>query len=223
MVKIATADRTAETRQQVLEAAIAVFAAKGYHETDVQVIADRAGVGKGTVYRHFGDKEKLFLAAATHSLEQMAEAIGQEMRLDEGAAEYLRHIAVGCARYYAAHPEAVKLIVQERAVFRKSRTPTHRLRHWEGQQKVEEELRRGIERGELRPIDVEAAYEAFGDLLFGCIFNGLAEGRPNCLVTRVQRAMEVFIAGIKGDAAITGARANASTRTARRDLTSDRK
>jgi len=200
----------------MLEAAIAVFAAEGFHEADVQVIADRAGVGKGTVYRHFGDKEKLFLAAATHSLEQMAEAIGHEMRSDQGTVDYLRNIAVGCARYYAAHPEAVELIVQERAVFRKSTTPTHRLRHWEGRQEVEKELRRGIERGELRSIDVEAAYEAFGDLLFGCIFNGIVEGKPKSLLTRVQRAMEIFIAGIKGEGVVTCTRPKPSTRTAKK-------
>jgi AcrR family transcriptional regulator len=211
MVKLATADRMAETRQQVLQAAIEVFAAEGYHETDVQVIADRAGVGKGTVYRHFGDKEKLFLAAAKHALEQMSQSIGREMHSDQGTVDYLRNMAVGCARYYAAHPEAVELIVQERAVFRKSTTPTHRLRHSEGQQEVEKELRRGIERGELRPIDVRATFEAFGDLLFGCIFNSCVSGEPSTLVSRVQHAMDIFFEGIISDSGRNGGRSRTTT------------
>ncbi|HOW66874.1 MAG TPA: TetR/AcrR family transcriptional regulator [Candidatus Paceibacterota bacterium] len=211
MAKLATADRMAETRRQVLQAAIEVFAAEGYHETDVQVIADRAGVGKGTVYRHFGDKEKLFLAAARHALEQMSQSIGQEMHSGQGTLDYLRNIAVGCARYYAAHPEAVELIVQERAVFRETTTPTHRLRHAEGQQEVEKELRRGIERGELRPIEVHATFEVFGDLLFGCIFNSYVTGKPGSLVARVQHAMDIFFEGIIGDAGDPGARPKTPT------------
>lgn len=204
MAKLATEDRTAETRKQVLQAAIEVFAAEGYYEADVQVIADRAGVGKGTVYRHFGDKEKLFRAAARHALEQMSESIGQEIHPGQSAVVYLRNIAVGCARYYTAHPEALELIVQERAAFRKSATPTHRLRHSEGRHVVEEELRRGIESGELRPIDVRATFEAFGDLLFGCIFNSVVTGKPSSLVPRVQHAMDIFFEGIMGVSGPTG-------------------
>ena len=147
-----TADRTTRTDDLVLQAAINVFAAEGFQGADVQEIADRAKVGKGTVYRHFGDKEKLFLAAARYSLEQVGLAIGNEMRAGRGAVNTLRDIASGCARYYSAHPEAVELIIQERAVFRAAIRPTHLLRRAEGQQSVEDELRRGIDCGELRPL-----------------------------------------------------------------------
>ena len=212
MANLTTIDRMAQTKHVVLQAAISVFAAEGFHGADVQVIADRAGVGKGTVYRHFGDKEKLFLAAARHALEQVARSIGQEMRPGQGTASFLRTIATGCARYYSAHPEAVELILQERALFRKSTTPTHLLRRSEGQQGVEDELRRGVERGELWPIDVDAMYEAFGDLLFGCIVNGVLGEEASSLVTRVQRAVEMFLQGITRDGEGFGGRRNPSNR-----------
>ena len=49
-------------RQAILEQAIRTFAELGFRGADVQVIADRAGVGKGTVYRYFHSKEDLFWA-----------------------------------------------------------------------------------------------------------------------------------------------------------------
>ncbi|MDW8465069.1 MAG: TetR/AcrR family transcriptional regulator [Chloroherpetonaceae bacterium] len=49
-------------RQTLLQAAIATFAQKGFHETKMQDIADAAGVGKGTLYEYFETKEELFLA-----------------------------------------------------------------------------------------------------------------------------------------------------------------
>jgi hypothetical protein len=55
-------------------------------------------------------------------------------------------------------------------------------------------------------MDVHATYEAFGDLLFGCIFNSVVTGKPDCLVTRVQHAMELFIEGIAGDTGRSGGR-----------------
>jgi AcrR family transcriptional regulator len=215
MANSTTLDRMTQTKETVLEAAIELFGARGFHEIDVQAIADRAGVGKGTVYRHFGDKEKLFLAAAKYAQEQMAKSIGREIRSRERTVDFLRNIAMGCARYYEAHPEAMELIVQERAVFRNSRMPTHRLRYSEGERVVEDVLRHGIERGELRPIDVHATYDAFGDLLFGCIFNGVVSGKPNSIVTRVQHAMELFIEGITGDVESPPGRRSTSARKAR--------
>jgi AcrR family transcriptional regulator len=194
-----TTDRTTRTADRVLQVAIAVFAAEGFHGADVQVIADRAGVGKGTVYRHFGDKERLFLAAARHALEQVGRSVGREIRAGRGAADFLRDIAVGCARYYSALPGVVELIVQERALFREAISPTHLLRHAEGQQIVEEELSRGIDRGELRPVDVRATYEAFGDLLFGSVVNGVLAGEAKSLVRRVGHAVDLFLKGIVRD------------------------
>src|SRR4051812_35548356 len=98
MAPPATTDRVARTRAAVLQVAIEVFAAEGFHGADVQVTAARAGVGRGTVYRHFGDKEKLFLAAAGHALEEVGRAIGREMHAGRGrgVADFLRDIAMGC-------------------------------------------------------------------------------------------------------------------------------
>jgi AcrR family transcriptional regulator len=199
MAPPAITDRATRIKEVVLQVAIEEFAAKGFHGADVQMIADRAGVGKGTVYRHFGEKEKLFLAAAGHALDQLTRSVDREIRAGRGVANYLRDIAAGCARYYSAHPEAVELIVQERALFREAISPTHLLRRAEAQRRVEDELRRGIERGELRPVDVHATLEAFGDLLFGSVVNGVLAGEAKSLVRRVTHAVDLLLKGIVRD------------------------
>ncbi|MES4904804.1 MULTISPECIES: TetR/AcrR family transcriptional regulator [unclassified Streptomyces] len=59
-------------RQAILEAAVAVFLREGYTRASVDVIADEARVSKQTVYNHFGDKERLFLAAVEGERERVA-------------------------------------------------------------------------------------------------------------------------------------------------------
>jgi TetR/AcrR family transcriptional regulator, mexJK operon transcriptional repressor len=54
--------RQAEKRVALLDAAQVVFLTEGYAGTSMQAVADRAGVSKMTLYRHFADKEQLFLA-----------------------------------------------------------------------------------------------------------------------------------------------------------------
>src|SRR5688572_20358566 len=48
-----------DKRRRILDAALTVFAAKGYHGTSVPDVADAAGVGTGTLYRYFEHKEAL--------------------------------------------------------------------------------------------------------------------------------------------------------------------
>ena len=51
--------RTEETRRKLIDAARAVFAEKGLDTTRIEEITERADVGKGTFYYHFGSKEKI--------------------------------------------------------------------------------------------------------------------------------------------------------------------
>ncbi|MCK4655668.1 MAG: helix-turn-helix transcriptional regulator, partial [candidate division Zixibacteria bacterium] len=48
-------------RKQIIRAAETEFARKGYYNTDVASIAERAGVSKGTIYNYFDNKEALLM------------------------------------------------------------------------------------------------------------------------------------------------------------------
>jgi len=54
------AERAAERRQAIVEAALEEFVARGFTATRLDDIAKRAGVAKGTIYLHFKDKESMF-------------------------------------------------------------------------------------------------------------------------------------------------------------------
>ncbi|WP_035750700.1 TetR/AcrR family transcriptional regulator [Parafrankia discariae] len=56
--------RGAETRARLVDGAQAVFAEKGYHETRVADIAERAGLSHGSFYHYFDSKEQIFREVA---------------------------------------------------------------------------------------------------------------------------------------------------------------
>ena len=64
------ADRQDETRQRIVEAAVALHEQLGPAHTPVSAIAERAGVGRPTVYRHFPDERSLFMACTGHYMAQ---------------------------------------------------------------------------------------------------------------------------------------------------------
>jgi AcrR family transcriptional regulator len=55
-----------ETRQRITEAAVALHRTVGPARTSVKAIAERAGVDRATVYRHFPDAQALFNACTRH-------------------------------------------------------------------------------------------------------------------------------------------------------------
>ncbi len=64
------AERMSETRQRVVEAAVALHTTLGPAATSISAIAHRAGVQRHTVYAHFPDTASLFNACSAHWAEQ---------------------------------------------------------------------------------------------------------------------------------------------------------
>src|SRR6516162_7666919 len=62
-------------REEILDAATELFAQFGYSDAVTGALAERLGVGKGTLYRHFPSKRDLFLAAADRVMRRMRETI----------------------------------------------------------------------------------------------------------------------------------------------------
>src|SRR3954453_12990085 len=58
------AERRQETRQRIVEAAVALHSELGPSRTSVSAIAERAGVQRHTVYAHFPDERELALACS---------------------------------------------------------------------------------------------------------------------------------------------------------------
>lgn len=63
------AEQQSETRRRIVEAVVALHEEIGPAQTTIKAIAERAGVERLTVYRHFGDESALFSACAAHFLE----------------------------------------------------------------------------------------------------------------------------------------------------------
>ena len=86
-------------RARVVDAAVEVFAAQGV-AASTEAIAERAGVGIATVFRHFPTKADLLVAVLTRHFAELTEAARAAASADDpGAAFYdvMRHIVEGAA------------------------------------------------------------------------------------------------------------------------------
>jgi AcrR family transcriptional regulator len=182
-------------RQAILDQAIRTFAELGFRGTDVQVIADRAGVGKGTIYRYFRSKQDLFWATTYEVLQRMERHMFQAMEGVEDARAKLRAAAVGYARFFLANPEYLQLFLQDLAEFRGSGPESHRQHHEKLIGRMGEILQQGIDAGRLRPVDLRQTTIGLGSLLFGATVLG-SHLKAVPVVEMTEYAVDIFLRGI---------------------------
>ncbi|MQY08940.1 TetR family transcriptional regulator [Actinomadura macrotermitis] len=98
-------DSTA-TKERILAAATAEFAAHGVAGARVDRVAAQAKANKRAIYDYFGDKNALFAAVLEHLMAELAEAVPP-------GEEDLPAYAERLFDYHRAHPEALRLLLWE--------------------------------------------------------------------------------------------------------------
>jgi len=107
--------RARETRAVLLQTAVDAFSTRGFESISVRQLEEMAGVKRGLVAYHFGDKEQLWRA----SVEQLFTALVEEFMgrvstlVDVAPAEAARAMVRAFVRYSAAYPAVNRLMMQE--------------------------------------------------------------------------------------------------------------
>ncbi|MFC0409952.1 TetR family transcriptional regulator [Roseomonas elaeocarpi] len=144
--------RAAATRQRILDAALAEFAANGLSGARVDEIAARSGANKRMLYAYFGSKEELWMvvlerAYAAKRAEERALAVNNLPPVEAMTALVRFNL-----RYVARHPEFVALLNAEnlhRAAYL-ARSESVRALYSPLLEVLRDVLRRGVEAGQFR-------------------------------------------------------------------------
>mgnify|MGYP006292897533 FL=1 len=99
--------------RHILKAAEKHFAAGRYHEVTLEHICKSAGVGKGTVYRYFEDKEHLFFQVIISGLDELVESVAEVGREECSPGEGLRRVAKCLADFYRRREALFSLMHSE--------------------------------------------------------------------------------------------------------------
>jgi AcrR family transcriptional regulator len=161
---MATRTRRKEARPaEIVTAALASFAERGYAATRLEDVAAAAGVSKGTIYLYFPTKEELFRAVVRQAVLPNIETAEAEFARHSGScAEFLRGLAQRFLQLLDSDLTAIpKLILAESGNFPAIAQfyADTVLRRAFGL--IEAILWRGMERGEFRRLDVHATLPLF--------------------------------------------------------------
>jgi AcrR family transcriptional regulator len=103
-----------DKRRLILDAAIRVFARRGFHHCRVSDVADEAGVAYGLVYHYFDSKEEILNTLFLERWQILLDAIGEiDSKQDVPARDKLYLVASFIIDSYRHDPDLMKVIIVE--------------------------------------------------------------------------------------------------------------
>ena len=101
-----------DKRQDIIAATIRLISDYGFHGTPISMIAREAGVGAGTIYRYFKDKDSLFLETFQQVDGAFKRALLEEYEDGRPTRDRFLHLCRGVYLYGVKHPAEFKFIEQ---------------------------------------------------------------------------------------------------------------
>jgi TetR/AcrR family transcriptional regulator, fatty acid metabolism regulator protein len=185
--------------QDIIDASIAVFSEEGYNEAKMHHIAEKAGIGIGTVYLYFRNKERILLRVFEIVWNDLYSIVsGIKMRGDLDPMEKMDRLIDSVFGYFAKYPKlSMVLITQQRNVMQLYKeSPLHEV-YSKALSESEAIIAEGQKTGVFNPSISPHFYQYF---FFGGIRNSLLQwaGEPEAISLQELRAniKTVLLAGI---------------------------
>lgn len=155
------------TRDDILEAAAALFRAQGYIDTSLGDIAGYVGIGRTTLYEYFADKEDVLASLVEARIPEVMDHIVDDLPSDATARERLGELLIRALDYISNDDDLGVLLM--RATPRLGSEAQHRIRaaHGRLEQEITDLCARGAASGEFRPFDPADA----GGLVFAVMWS----------------------------------------------------
>jgi AcrR family transcriptional regulator len=193
---------------EIVAAALACFKERGFSATRLEDVAAKAGVTKGTIYLYYSSKEDLFKAVVRGELIPNIEHLERASRDSESASAMLAQFFAIWTEHVLPSPASVipKLVIAEAGNFPELVRFYRETVVERGLALVGSIIRRGIDQGEFRPVDVEhVVFSVLAPLLITVIFKHslqLPGDRPLDAKAVCQAHLDLLLHGLRAQSPI---------------------
>jgi len=186
-------------RTEILESAKNVFSSTSFHKAEMNEIAKRANIAKGTIYLYFPSKKELFRAVIKDGLEKLSQKIGIEVENIGDPVGKIKKAISTYMMFFNDHHALYRILIHPDLALMENMTDTitdiklSKLPH------LAETIKKGIDAGQIRDIDEDAvSYMILGmvDLL---LLEWLSHPNPSPIGTRIDQVYDVLFKGILND------------------------
>ena len=183
-------------RRLILDAAVRVFATRGYHTSRVSDIAEEAGIAHGLLYHYFSSKEEVLETVFRENWSELLRAFARIEASEATPLEQLAAIAKILLRAWRERPDLVRVMVREVARSPQLQGQVDEIR--EGFQLIQRVIERGQADGSFRDdVDPRLAswifYGGLEEILTGWVLAQLPDGDEE--VARAERTVVALLCG----------------------------
>lgn len=167
-----------DTQQKILDAAIDVFAQKGYHDARVDEIVEVSKTSKGAVYFYFPSKQDIFLAIVDKFAALLADRLDQVIAQDAPGVERVSAALQICLKTFEQYRSLAKVFLVQAAglgvVFEDKQIEIHN----RFARLIQEQLDDAVEEGDIPPIDTEVAAYIWMGAIYDMVIRWVRTGQP---------------------------------------------
>lgn len=175
--KQAADENTRSTRERILDVALDIFSNKGYHSTRLDDIVDEAHISKGSIYFHFPNKEKLFLALVDQFADLLERRTTEAIAEAEGI-ERVRVALTTVLETFGRYRRPAKILLVQAvglgSVFEKKRMAIHT----RFAALIQSYLDEAVAAGDIAPADTELIAHAWMGAIYNIVIQWVYTGEP---------------------------------------------
>lgn len=189
-----------ERRDKILKAAAEVFAEKGLERATIDDIAERVGMGKGTIYRRVGNKEELLTLLCRTAARQVSEAMGAAVKKRFDSVLQLKEAINALCDFYEEHLDFAILLISELALYAKFMGGNAEKSFAPGAdifRLLENILEKAVRQKRIRAIDTHVAAKILLHLLEPHFYGYLRLKRNYAKSEIAQLVIDLFLNGLR--------------------------
>ena len=166
------------TRGRILDAALNVFSRKGYYDTRMDEIVDESETSKGSIYFHFPNKERLFLAL----VDQFADLLERRVReaiepLPKGMKRVRMALQV-CLETFGKYRRPAKILLVQAVGLGQPFEDKRNSINDRFARLIQIYMQEAIEVGDIAPMDTDVVSVAWMGAIYGLIIRWVYTGEP---------------------------------------------
>jgi AcrR family transcriptional regulator len=194
-----TQRRASKTRNRLLKAALLIFAEVGTDATTIEMITQRADLGKGTFYRHFADKNEIVGVLIEQCIDDLMEAISQAAGHPQSLREALDGLVNGHMEFFLSHPDEFVLLFQGRMLLKLDRGMVGDIdRPFENYLKRIEEVVRPYLPAPVDSVKIRRLACAIAGFVSGFLSFAMITMEPRMIRESIEPMRGAFLGGVVG-------------------------
>ncbi len=168
-----------DTRDRILDAALDIFSNKGYHDTRMDEIVEASDTSKGSIYFHFPNKERLFLALVDQFADLLERKVVEAVAQEEQGIMQVKAALQACLETFGRYRRPAKILLVQAVglgtVFEKKRIEVND--RFAGL--IKQYLDEAIAVGDIVPVDTDVVSYAWMGAIYGIVIRWVYTGEPD--------------------------------------------